>query len=242
MKTTDMTLFARYKNMINTMWAEGFRRYTANELNTFVGQYENETRWKRWNNNPYYSTRTYQTILKHLGCITPVKRGVWQINGPIPEWFGSFHMKALSSEDARRELERSSIYWQSLPAKHKVNPWISGVDAEEEEMIAAEEETTITTNNTKDTMSKSKTIITVLGSKAKTNQPKRIEFKQCLIAGSNPELVTSHGDPSMFNYIELICHNYSGLGDGDDLMFAYDDPNRRDNGVLYLGNFNDGIV
>lgn len=237
MSNTDMTLFARYKNMINTMWAEGFRRYTANELNTFVGQYENSSRWKRMNNNPYYSTRTYQTVLKHLGCITPVKRGVWQINGPIPEWFGSFHMKALSSEDARRELERSSSYWQSLPAKHKVNPWIS---AEE----GVEEETTITNNITENTMAttkQAKTTVTIVGRQAGTVRPKKIEFKKCLVAGS-PELVDSFGDPSNYNHIELICRNYSNEGDGDDIMFAYDDPNRRHNGVLYLGNFNDGVV
>ena len=60
------TLFSHYKRMINTMWDEGFRKYTANELNTFVGRHENITGWKRSNNNPYYSTRCYQTQLKHL--------------------------------------------------------------------------------------------------------------------------------------------------------------------------------
>ena len=117
------TLFSRYKNMINQLWEDGQRRYTARELNSFVGDYEWPTSWKQWNNNPYYTTRTYQTELKHLGCITPIKRGLWQINGPIPEWFSSLHIKALLSKGCLKELERSSIVWASIPDKHKVNPW-----------------------------------------------------------------------------------------------------------------------
>ena len=121
------TLFSHYKRMINTMWDEGFRKYTANELNTFVGRHENITGWKRSNNNPYYSTRCYQAQLKHLGCITPIKRGLWQINGPIPEWFGSFHIKGLkgaynlNSEYA----DHTCIYWNFLDDKYKINPWKS---------------------------------------------------------------------------------------------------------------------
>jgi len=121
MKT--MTLFARYKNMINAMWKDGQRRYTARELNAFVGDYETSTFWKQSNNNPYYSTRTYQTALKQLGCITMIKRGLWEINGPIPAWFGSFHINALLNASSRRELEKSSFYWQELQESHKVNPW-----------------------------------------------------------------------------------------------------------------------
>jgi hypothetical protein len=26
------------------------------------------------------------------------------------------------------------------------------------------------------------------------------------------------------------------------LMFAYDDPNKRENGMLYIGKFNDGVI
>lgn len=120
-----ITLFARYKNMINNMWADGQRKYTANELNMFVGSYETSTSWKNWNNNPYYSTRLYQSLLKRLGCITMIKRGVWQINAPIPEWFSSLHLYALTNTWHCKELEKSSLVWQSLPAEHKVNPWKS---------------------------------------------------------------------------------------------------------------------
>jgi len=45
--------------------------------------------------------------------------------------------------------------------------------------------------------------------------------------------------PSQFKYIELICKNY---GNGFDLMFAYDDPSKREKGVLFAGYFNDGVV
>lgn len=120
----EMTLFAHYKRMINNKWAEGSRNYTAGELNRFVGAFENSTSWKRWSNNPFYSTRMYQTTLKQLGCITKIKRGLWRINAPIPEWFGSFHLSALTNKGALAELEKSSLYWKSLPAKHKVNPFV----------------------------------------------------------------------------------------------------------------------
>ena len=122
MKNTQ-TLFSHYKEMINNMWANGQREYTAKELNSHVGFHENLTTWKRWNKNPYYTTRTYQAALKNLGCITPIKRGLWKINAPIPKWFGSFHINALTSKWALQDLEKSSFYWKSLPENHKVNPW-----------------------------------------------------------------------------------------------------------------------
>lgn len=45
--------------------------------------------------------------------------------------------------------------------------------------------------------------------------------------------------PHQYQYIELICKNYSM---GLDLMFAYTDPLNRSDGVMYAGKFNDGIV
>lgn len=134
----EMTLFARYKNMINLLWADGQRKYTANELNIFVGVHENMTAWKRWNNNPFYTTRTYQTALKQLGCVTKIKHGLWRINAPIPEWFGSFHLSAFTNDGSLAELEKSSTYWKSLPAEHKVNPFVhkpaaSGIEATHKE-------------------------------------------------------------------------------------------------------------
>lgn len=118
-----VTLFARYKAFINHKWNIGCKTYTAQELNRAVGDYETSSSWKRMNNNPYYTTRTYQTSLKQLGCIRMIRRGHWEILGPIPQWFGSFHIAALSSRCALQSLERSSIYWKSLPQEHKVNPW-----------------------------------------------------------------------------------------------------------------------
>lgn len=120
---TQPTLFARYKRMINEMWNDGQRKYTANELNLHVGVHERSTMWKRSNNNIFYTTRTYQTALKKLGCITMIKRGLWQINAPIPEWFGSFQLGALLNRGILNDLESHSIYWMNLPDEHKVNPW-----------------------------------------------------------------------------------------------------------------------
>lgn len=126
MKTTqELTLFGRYKNMINAFWNEGKRTYTSQDLNHFVGDYENKTWWKRGNNNPYYTTRLYQGLLRQFGCVSMIKRGLWQINGPVPSWFGSFHFKGLRGgyDAANKYADHNCIYWNNLPAEHKINPW-----------------------------------------------------------------------------------------------------------------------
>lgn len=49
--------------------------------------------------------------------------------------------------------------------------------------------------------------------------------------------------PSEWDNIELICKNYDrGDNDSLDLMFAYDNDGERNDGILYLGHFNGGIV
>ena len=45
--------------------------------------------------------------------------------------------------------------------------------------------------------------------------------------------------PHSYNFIELICRDYML---GSDLMFAYNDPNDRSDGRIYIGKFNDGVV
>lgn len=45
--------------------------------------------------------------------------------------------------------------------------------------------------------------------------------------------------PSYFKYIELVCRDYF---DCKDLMFAYDDPEVRSEGFLFVGNWNDGVI
>jgi hypothetical protein len=118
-QSVNPTLFARYKSFINECLAHGKTEYTAKELNLNVGMYEASTWWKRANNNQYYTTRLYQGLLREFGCLTMVKRGLWKINAPIPEWFGSFHFNGL-----RGRIDKNCFYWHNLlPAEHKVNPW-----------------------------------------------------------------------------------------------------------------------
>lgn len=121
----NITLFTRYKRFINENLQHGNTTYTAANLNHMVGDYENSTSWKRCTNNPFYTTRTYQTVLRDLGCISKIKRGLWKINGPIPEWFGSYHFKGLNrgfAED-NKWADHNCEYWKSLPEEHKINPW-----------------------------------------------------------------------------------------------------------------------
>ena len=82
------------------------------------------------------------------------------------------------------------------------------------------------------------TQVIIIGKPEKGKTKTAIEFRSFL----NSELKASDGgtfSPSYYKYIELICKNYAL---GFDLMFAYNDPNGRSCGVLYIGHFNDGIV
>ena len=64
-----------------------------------------------------------------------------------------------------------------------------------------------------------------------------IEFQSFL--NINLKIDSGTMSPSDYKYIELICKNYAL---GCDLMFAYNDPNDRSFGELYIGHFNDGVV
>lgn len=69
------------------------------------------------------------------------------------------------------------------------------------------------------------------------NDNKPIEFNYLLDCSLGYSAFVS--PPSKFNYIELICKNYNG---GGDLMFAYNDPSKRNEGTLFIGYWNDGVV
>jgi len=47
--------------------------------------------------------------------------------------------------------------------------------------------------------------------------------------------------PNNYKYIELICRSYGYTSD-TDLMFAYNNPDERNRGVLFVGSWNDGIT
>jgi len=96
--------------------------------------------------------------------------------------------------------------------------------------------------NYKPQKSHNMTKVTIIGQEFKA--PKKythIKFLQVL-TGSYKIDSASDGPwsgPSDWNNIELICKNYA---DGKDLMFCYDDAEHRNDGVLYIGYFNEGLV
>lgn len=71
-------------------------------------------------------------------------------------------------------------------------------------------------------------------------KPKPIEITKYLNTylsiESNIDIVHS---PRNFRYAELICKHYDGEV---DLMFFYNDPYFRNEGILALGKWNDGVV
>ena len=81
----------------------------------------------------------------------------------------------------------------------------------------------------------------VIGEKNKASANKPIEFLSAIEVNGrkNVDVNTDIIQPNQYNYIELICKDYAA---GLDIMFAYDDPNCRDSGALYIGRWNDGVV
>jgi len=77
----------------------------------------------------------------------------------------------------------------------------------------------------------------VLGSSYQTIQ-KPIEFSDYLDTGATFSAFVDAA--SQFKHIELICKNYKNHS--WDLMFAYGDPSNRNNGTLFIGYWNSGVV
>ena len=85
----------------------------------------------------------------------------------------------------------------------------------------------------------------VLGETKMEEQKKPIEFIKRLDAvisnGDDKRIYDTTNTPLHFKYIELVCPrraNYQGY----DIMFAYDDSSERGKGVVFLGNWNDGVA
>ena len=78
------------------------------------------------------------------------------------------------------------------------------------------------------------TKVTIIGEATPIEKKKPIEFVKSIDVHNNTPARTS---PNEWKNIELICNDYL---DGYDLMFAYN--RNRDDGIAYLGHFNDGIV
>lgn len=114
------TLFQRLKMFINHQYLLWDATLSTRDMCKFVDEPStNSTPWKRWNKNPNYTTHYYLGQLHKLGCVTRIKHGYYKINAPIPEWFGSFHFEGLKG----KLEDKSNLYWNSLPAYQKVNPW-----------------------------------------------------------------------------------------------------------------------
>jgi len=89
------------------------------------------------------------------------------------------------------------------------------------------------------------TQVTIIGKQQSEKTKTAIKFK-CFLNDVNPmskailhRVSEEYFHPHSYNFIELICRDYML---GSDLMFAYNDPNDRSDGRLYIGNYNDGVV
>jgi hypothetical protein len=78
------------------------------------------------------------------------------------------------------------------------------------------------------------TKVTIIGDETPIEKKKPIQLVKSI---GSFGICNARAVPYMWDNIELICKNYV---DGYDLMFAYN--RNREDGIAYLGYFNDGIV
>jgi hypothetical protein len=79
------------------------------------------------------------------------------------------------------------------------------------------------------------TKVIILGEQPEKKELKPIEFKLQFTDNKAPCSPTH--TPNQWENVELISKRYA---DGLDLMYAYD--NNRNDGRVYLGHFNDGVI
>jgi hypothetical protein len=80
------------------------------------------------------------------------------------------------------------------------------------------------------------TKVIIIGEQPEKKELKPIEFIYTFSVQHGAEETKTK--PKIFQNIEFICKDYAGFG--FDLMFAYNED--RNQGILYLGHFNDGVV
>jgi hypothetical protein len=80
------------------------------------------------------------------------------------------------------------------------------------------------------------TKVIILGEQPESKELKPIEFVKSL--NMDNDFIQAVSIPYLHDNIELICRNYNH--DKQDLMFAFNE--HRNEGVLILGHFNDGVV
>jgi len=78
----------------------------------------------------------------------------------------------------------------------------------------------------------------VIGENNNIKNKKKIELFN-LISGIKEDIFLGELVDDDFSYFELICLNYE---DDLDLIFCYNDPLERSEGILCTGHWNDGVV
>jgi len=79
----------------------------------------------------------------------------------------------------------------------------------------------------------------VLGETSSANKKTPITFSSILTYG---KFHNATDQPKDFEYLELIAKGYTDNTIEPDIIFAYNDPKKRNEGYLFLGKWNDGVV
>jgi hypothetical protein len=70
--------------------------FKVSDLINVVGPHETPSRWKNWNNNPYYTTRSYLSHVKNVEkFITRISYGKYKVIKHFPDWFDLGHLLFL---------------------------------------------------------------------------------------------------------------------------------------------------
>ena len=84
--------------------------FKVSDLIKEVGPHETPTRWKNWNNNPYYTTRSYLSHVKNVEkFITRVSYGKYKVIKHFPDWFDLghlFHLRGYGGYEYTENFKR----------------------------------------------------------------------------------------------------------------------------------------
>ena len=85
------SLFNHLVTFINSV--EEGEIFKVSDLINEVGPHETPSRWKNWNNNPYYTTRSYLSHVKNVEkFITRISYGKYKVIKHFPVWFDLGHL------------------------------------------------------------------------------------------------------------------------------------------------------
>ena len=107
------TLFSAVKDFINSVGAGN--EFTSSQYIYEVGEFEQQTGWKRQNGSHSYRAHQYKGYLKRAGFLESIKHGVWKVLYEIPQ--------RVTLTDINHEIGYTTIHrWDNKTKTGSIHP------------------------------------------------------------------------------------------------------------------------